>query len=134
MIEAIGRSEIVNKFRELLSSYQFPGDDVPVIRGAAIKALNGEKGPLADEAIIKLYEALDTFNQAEAAWVRLSGPTRELLQRVWDRYFDERETAPVMGQLDLEDLLHAPLGAPVNVKTAETAPAPRRRVRKMRLN
>lgn len=79
-------------------------------------------------------EALDTFNQAEAAWVRLSGPTRELLQRVWDRYFDERETAPVMGQLDLEDLLHAPLGAPVNVKTAETAPAPRRRVRKMRLN
>jgi hypothetical protein len=47
--------------RELLSKYQFPGDDVPVIRGAAIKALNGEKGPLADEAIIKLYEALDTY-------------------------------------------------------------------------
>jgi elongation factor Tu len=47
--------------RELLVKYQFPGDDVPVIRGAAIKALNGEKGPLADEAIIKLYEALDTY-------------------------------------------------------------------------
>jgi len=47
--------------RELLKVYQFPGDDVPVIRGAAIKALNGEKGPLADEAIIKLYEALDTY-------------------------------------------------------------------------
>ena len=47
--------------RELLSKYNFPGDDTPVIRGAAIKALNGEKGPLADEAIIKLYEALDTF-------------------------------------------------------------------------
>jgi elongation factor Tu len=47
--------------RELLKLYQFPGDDVPVIRGAAIKALNGEKGPLADEAIIKLYEALDTY-------------------------------------------------------------------------
>ncbi len=47
--------------RELLSKYQFPGDDVPVIRGAAIKALNGEKGPLADEAIIKLYDALDTY-------------------------------------------------------------------------
>ena len=46
--------------RELLSKYQFPGDDAPVIRGAAIKALNGEKGPLADEAILKLYEALDT--------------------------------------------------------------------------
>jgi elongation factor Tu len=47
--------------RELLSKYQFPGDDVPVIRGAAIKALQGEKGPLADEAIIKLYDALDTY-------------------------------------------------------------------------
>ena len=47
--------------RELLSKYNFPGDDTPVIRGAAVKALNGEKGPLADEAIIKLYEALDTF-------------------------------------------------------------------------
>jgi elongation factor Tu len=47
--------------RELLVKYQFPGDDTPVIRGAAIKALNGEKGPLADEAIIKLYEALDTY-------------------------------------------------------------------------
>ncbi len=47
--------------RDLLNKYQFPGDDTPVIRGAAVKALNGEKGPLADEAIIKLYEALDTF-------------------------------------------------------------------------
>ena len=47
--------------RELLTKYQFPGDDVPVIRGAAVKALNGEKGPLADEAILKLYEALDTY-------------------------------------------------------------------------
>ena len=47
--------------RELLVKYQFPGDDVPVIRGAAIKALNGEKGELADEAILKLYEALDSY-------------------------------------------------------------------------
>jgi elongation factor Tu len=47
--------------RELLSKYQFPGDDAPVIRGAAIQALNGEKGPLADEAIIKLYNALDSY-------------------------------------------------------------------------
>jgi elongation factor Tu len=47
--------------RELLTKYQFPGDDVPVIRGSAIKALNGEKGEFADEAIIKLFEALDTY-------------------------------------------------------------------------
>jgi elongation factor Tu len=47
--------------RELLTKYQFPGDDVPVIRGSAIKALNGEKGEFADEAIIKLFDALDTY-------------------------------------------------------------------------
>jgi elongation factor Tu len=47
--------------RELLTKYQFPGDDVPVIRGSAIKALNGEKGEFADQAIMKLFEALDTY-------------------------------------------------------------------------
>src|SRR5262249_35947582 len=47
--------------RELLTKYQFPGDKAPVIRGSAVKVLNGEKGETADEAIIKLYEALDTF-------------------------------------------------------------------------
>ncbi len=47
--------------RELLTKYQFPGDDVPVIRGSAIKAMNGEKGEFADQAILKLFEALDTY-------------------------------------------------------------------------
>ena len=47
--------------RELLTKYNFPGDDVPVIRGSAIKALNGEKGEFADQAILRLYEALDTY-------------------------------------------------------------------------
>src|SRR5687767_9237559 len=47
--------------RELLTKYNFPGDDVPVIRGSAIKALNGEKGEFADEAVLRLYEALDTY-------------------------------------------------------------------------
>jgi len=49
------------EIRELLSKYQFPGDDAPLIRGSAIKALNGEKGEFADEAILRLYEALDTY-------------------------------------------------------------------------
>jgi elongation factor Tu len=49
------------EIRELLTKYQFPGDDAPIIRGSAIKALNGEKGEFADEAILKLYEALDTY-------------------------------------------------------------------------
>jgi elongation factor Tu len=47
--------------RELLTKYEFPGDDIPMIRGAAIKALKGEKGPLADEAILKLYDAIDNY-------------------------------------------------------------------------
>ena len=47
--------------RELLSAYRFDGDSAPIVRGAAIKALHGEKGPLADEAILKLFEALDSF-------------------------------------------------------------------------
>ena len=47
--------------RELLSSYDFPGDDIPVIRGAAVKALLGEKGEIADEAIVRLFDALDTY-------------------------------------------------------------------------
>ena len=63
--DAVDDQELIElvemEVRELLSKYQFPGDDVPVIRGAAIQALNGEKGPLADEAILKLFEALDTY-------------------------------------------------------------------------
>src|SRR5579864_7181068 len=49
------------EIRELLTKYQFPGDNVPIIRGSAIKALNGEKGEFADQAILKLYEAIDTY-------------------------------------------------------------------------
>jgi elongation factor Tu len=45
--------------RELLKVYQFPGDETPVIRGSASKALAGEAG--AQESILKLYEALDTY-------------------------------------------------------------------------
>ena len=49
------------ELRELLTKYNFPGDDVPIIRGSAIKALNGEKGEFADEAIVRLFDALDTY-------------------------------------------------------------------------
>jgi elongation factor Tu len=47
--------------RDLLSRYQFDGDNAPIVRGAAIKALHGETGPLADQAILKLFEALDSY-------------------------------------------------------------------------
>jgi elongation factor Tu len=47
--------------RDLLSKYQFDGDNAPIVRGAAMKALHGETGPLADQAILKLFEALDSY-------------------------------------------------------------------------
>jgi elongation factor Tu len=47
--------------RELLSKYDFPGDDTPIIQGSAKLALEGDEGPLGKEAIMKLAEALDTY-------------------------------------------------------------------------
>jgi elongation factor Tu len=49
------------ELRDLLSKYQFDGDNVPIVRGAAIEALRGETGPLADQAILQLFEALDSY-------------------------------------------------------------------------
>jgi elongation factor Tu len=47
--------------RELLSKYDFPGDDTPIIQGSAKLALEGDEGPLGKEAIMKLADALDTY-------------------------------------------------------------------------
>jgi len=47
--------------RELLSSYKFPGDDIPLIRGSALKASEGDTGELGEQAILKLMEAVDSY-------------------------------------------------------------------------
>ena len=47
--------------RELLDKYDFPGDNTPIIHGSAKLAMEGDKGPLGEEAILKLAEALDTY-------------------------------------------------------------------------
>ncbi len=47
--------------RELLNQYKFPGDDVPVIKGSALKALEGDKGELGEESIMKLMSAIDEY-------------------------------------------------------------------------
>jgi elongation factor Tu len=47
--------------RELLNKYQFPGDDTPIIRGSALKALEGEASDMGTGSIQKLLDALDTF-------------------------------------------------------------------------
>jgi len=47
--------------RELLSKYDFPGDDIPIVKGSALKALEGDKGELGEGSILKLAEALDSY-------------------------------------------------------------------------
>ncbi|MFA7669349.1 MAG: elongation factor Tu, partial [Burkholderiaceae bacterium] len=47
--------------RELLSKYDFPGDDTPIVKGSAKLALEGDEGPLGKQAIMQLAEALDTY-------------------------------------------------------------------------
>ena len=47
--------------RELLSMYQFPGDDTPIITGSALKALEGDESEIGSQAIDKLMDALDTY-------------------------------------------------------------------------
>jgi elongation factor Tu len=47
--------------RELLTKYEFPGDDTPIIIGSALKALEGDTGELGEASIVKLAEALDSY-------------------------------------------------------------------------
>jgi elongation factor Tu len=47
--------------RELLSKYDFPGDDIPIIMGSALKALEGDASDIGEPAILKLAEALDSY-------------------------------------------------------------------------
>ena len=49
------------EIRELLSSYDFPGDDIPIITGSALKALEGEKTELGEDSIFRLMAAVDSY-------------------------------------------------------------------------
>jgi elongation factor Tu len=49
------------ELRELLSKYQFPGDTTPIVRGSALKALEGDAGELGEPSVLKLLEACDSF-------------------------------------------------------------------------
>jgi elongation factor Tu len=64
MIEA-GDEELLDlvdlELRELLSKYEFPGDDTPIVRGSALKALEGEDSEYGTQSIAKLMEACDSF-------------------------------------------------------------------------
>lgn len=62
-VDAVDDEELLDlvelEVRELLSSYNFPGDDIPVIRGSALGGLNGD--PKWEETIDKLMEAVDAY-------------------------------------------------------------------------
>jgi elongation factor Tu len=49
------------EIRELLDSYEFPGDDTPIIIGSALKALEGDTSDIGEPSIVKLAEALDSY-------------------------------------------------------------------------
>lgn len=60
---------VEEEIRDLLSKYGFPGKDIPVIRGSALKALNGDDSEIGSKAIMKLMDALDSY---------VKEPTREI--------------------------------------------------------
>ena len=49
------------EIRELLSKYEFPGDEIPIVKGSALKALEGDTGEIGEGAIMKLMEAVDAY-------------------------------------------------------------------------
>src|SRR5436853_3392913 len=49
------------EIRELLTKYEFPGDDIPIVIGSALKALEGEQSDLGETSIVKLMEAVDSY-------------------------------------------------------------------------
>ena len=64
-VDMVDDSELLElvemEIRELLTSYGFPGDDIPVVQGSALKALEGTDPELGENAILKLMEAVDSY-------------------------------------------------------------------------
>ena len=64
-VDAVEDKELLDlvelEVRELLSKYEFPGDEIPIIRGSALKALEGDPGELGAGSIQKLMDAVDNY-------------------------------------------------------------------------
>jgi len=64
-VDALDDPELLDlvemEVRELLSSYNFPGDDIPVIRGSALKALEGDTSEIGEQSILKLMASVDEY-------------------------------------------------------------------------
>src|SRR5690606_15371108 len=62
LVDDEGLLELVEMVvRELLSTYDFPSEETPVIRGPALAALNGGAGQYGEDAVVALVEALDSY-------------------------------------------------------------------------
>lgn len=83
---------ICQKIRaELLSFYKFPGDEIPIIRGSALSALQGTNEKFGKEAILKLMDAVDEY---------ISEPVRQL---------DKPFLMPIEDVFSIQVLLYAVL-------------------------
>ena len=64
-VDAVDDPELLDlvelEVRDLLKKYEFPGDEIPIIRGSALKAMEKPDDPKAQEPILKLMEAVDTY-------------------------------------------------------------------------
>lgn len=64
-VDMVDDAEMVDmveeEVRELLSEYGFPGEDIPVVRGSALKALEGDSSELGAPSVLKLMEAVDNY-------------------------------------------------------------------------
>jgi elongation factor Tu len=62
MVEDKELLELVElEVRDLLKKYEFPGDQIPFVTGSALKAVEGDKGPMGEQAILALMEAIDSY-------------------------------------------------------------------------
>ena len=63
-VDAVEDPELLDlvemEVRELLTKYEFPGDVIPVVRGSALKALEGDPGEMGEQSILRLMDACDT--------------------------------------------------------------------------
>jgi elongation factor Tu len=57
---------VEEEIREMLKKYDFPGDEIPFIKGSALKALNGDTSDIGEPSIQKLVDALDTYIEEPA--------------------------------------------------------------------
>jgi len=64
-VDMVDDSELLDlvelEVRELLTEYEFPGNEIPIVKGSALKALEGDKGDLGEPSIFRLMDAVDSY-------------------------------------------------------------------------